>query len=63
MDDTFAGLCFLLLSGKFMWARLVKKEKGWIKILPRFKIQFPMKNCGKDAASYVSRQELKQNIF
>jgi hypothetical protein len=26
----------------------IKKEKGWIEILPRFKIQYPMKNRGKN---------------
>jgi len=31
---------------------VVKKKKGWMEILPRFKIQYPMKNRGKNTKSF-----------
>jgi hypothetical protein len=30
------------------WAGFYLKEKGWMEIRPRFKIQYPMKNRGKN---------------
>ena len=39
-------------AGTGAWA---KKKKGWIEILPRFKIQYPMKNRGKNTKfSHIS---------
>jgi hypothetical protein len=39
------------------YKRVEEKKKGWIEILPRFKIQFPMKNWGKDALPGIPIQE------
>ena len=35
---------------------IYKKKKGWIEILPRFKIQYPMKNRGKGICSISIKQ-------
>jgi hypothetical protein len=34
-------------------------KKGWIEILPRFKIQYPMKNQGKDGREEANLQAWK----
>ena len=34
----------------------IRNKKGWIEILPRFKIQYPMKNQDKDEAKNVIKK-------
>lgn len=44
-------------------ARKGKMKKGWIEILPRFKIQYPMKNRDKDANHNLKIKTFKELFF
>jgi hypothetical protein len=43
--------------GKATWEKYEETKKGCIKMLPRFKIQYPMKNHCKDEGNCNAIQE------
>jgi hypothetical protein len=45
------------------WAGFYLKEKGWMEIRPRFKIQYPMKNRDKDASLISEIKTFAEKIF
>ncbi len=39
------------------------KKRGWVETLPRYKIQYPMKNHGKDATKWAERCTITEIYF